>query len=311
MSDDRVDTNEIDCYVKLFLLSCKQLDECARDNIMKKTDEISERNIAAAAKKNRATTKKPKNRATTTTSKAQKRKDKNDTSGPFGVIKKKKKNNNNKATTITDKAQKQNAKSDSSGSSNASKKKHIPFHASASNYSSLTNFPAQIDLLPRGREATWEGVDKGYIKYIKREMSGMRHTPKFFGTILSKLLKMFFIDQVNANNSFHKIREYSRTCNLKCLKGSDDMGKVFDNNNVLSSIIGNDNEIYRCKKVLANEGGGFNLFKLQFDDDNGGTVNELHYAPVRLGYESDPIHVLDHKLLETFTRQHIVMKNHY
>ena len=89
------------------------------------------------------------------------------------------------------------------------------------------------------------------------------------------------------------------------------MGKVFDDNNVLSGIIGNDNEIYLCKKVLANEGGGFNLFKLQFDNDHGGTVYKLHYAPVTLGYESDPIHVCDRKLLETFTRQRIVMAKHY
>ena len=144
--------------------------------------------------------------------------------------------------------------------------------------------------------------------YQERDVRHASHTEVLWNYTVQV---MFFLNQVNANNSFHKNTEYSRTSNLKCLKGSDNIGKVFDDNNVLSGITGYDKEMYLCQKVLANEGGGFHLFNLQFEDDNGGTVYELHYAPVQLGYEAQPIHTLDRSGLGTFTRQHIVMEKHY
>ena len=142
-------------------------------------------------------------------------------------------------------------------------------------------------------------------------MTGMRHTPKFMGTILSKVIKSFFIDQVNANNSFHDTTSWPRTSNLKFLKGSVDISSVFDDNDVLSGIIGYDNEMYLCQNVLAKNGGGIRLFNLQFDDTDGGKVYELHYAPVRLGSDAQHIHFDDRRALESFTKEQIMMTKHY
>ena len=141
----------------------------------------------------------------------------------------------------------------------------MPFFVLASNYSCLPDLKSQIDLLGRV-PGTSEGAFEKYIQYLKRELAGTRHTPDFLLTLLTKLLKTFFIEIVNETNSMHQEKEYARTSRMKLLKGQEEVETVLDNNDALSGIVGDYGEIYLLQKAGVVGGKGYNMIQLDFDD---------------------------------------------
>ena len=146
MTDVKVDSTDIDNYVKLFLSACKRLHERAEERFEQKAeDEVAEAN----SKKKKAS-------------------------------RKKKKQPKQAKLTAVITVQPPVPKS-------RKRKRTVPFFVSAANYQCLPNLKEQIDLFGCMRNI-WEGLSEGFIKYIKHEMTTMRHNPQFLATVLTKLL---------------------------------------------------------------------------------------------------------------------------
>ena len=96
----------------------------------------------------------------------------------------------------------------------------------------------------------------------------MRHTEKFLHTLLKKMLKTFFIEISNENNSIMQEKIYERVKHLNLLKINETIDEVLEVNDCLSGIIGVNGEFYLVQKAGVGDvaGKGYNLFRLLFDD---------------------------------------------
>ena len=148
---------------------------------------------------------------------------------------------------------------------------------------------------------------EGFIKFVKQELTTMRHDPAFMSTILKKLLQTHCIDNISSSSSFAKKKEYARTSNVKPLGINEDVSTVLDDNLALSGVVDEDGEAYLCARASATDGGGYKLYRIKFDDSKSEMIYDLHYAPVTLAPYGPHRCISDATQLAEFSNDYIVM----
>ena len=185
-------------------------------------------------------------------------------------------------------------------------RERAPFYISAANYSNLKNLKGQIDFLGSLRDI-WEGTLEGFIKFVKRELTTMRHDPAFMSTILKKLLQTHCIENISSNSSFGKKTAYARTSNVKPLQIDEDVSTVLDDNLALSGVVDKDGQAYLCARAGAAEGGGYKLYNIQFDDSKSKKIYDLHYAHANIAPYGPHRVISDATQLKQFSTDYILM----
>ena len=148
---------------------------------------------------------------------------------------------------------------------------------------------------------------EGFIKFVKQELTTMRHDPAFLSTVLKKLLRTHCIGNINSNNSINKMKGYARTSYVKPLKMSEDVAMALDDNLALSSVVDKDGKVYLCTRARAAEGGGYKLFNPESDNSNGERIYGLHYAPATITPSGPHRCISDATQLEQFATDYIIM----
>ena len=258
MTDFEVSTCEIDSYIKLFLAACKRFHDSAVERMIQKDEDAAKKRLQKKKNNKKRQSKKGK-----------------------GIKRKTSCDHSKTSEGLSTKEPKTTVDSSSSSSAKAKINKQ-PFFVTAPYYSCLTSVPEQINYLGSLRNS-WEGGDEGYIQNVKRELTGMRHTSRYMKTILMKLLRTYFIEIVNENNSVHQEAEYERASNVKFLSTDVGVQEALRTKNVLCGLVGHDNGLYICQKAT---GGGHQLTRLLFDDHKGRMIYNLYYAPVTVHAET-------------------------
>ena len=247
--DAKVSSKEVDNYVKLFLSSCNSLHNALEEVKFSESEE----------KKNKKNKTKKRKRSDDNCD------NENDNENDQSAIE----NENQRASTHA---------ADNNDDETASKnKKQGPFFTTGSNFLSLLNVRDTIDRYGSMR-ALWEGLMEGFIQNVKCELTNMRHNYTFMQTILKKMLRASYLEQMNEDNPFSHNKKYSRTLNCKVYPTKTNVGQtMFDSDSVISGVIIAE-KMYICFGDTGTIDSNITLRPIHFDHSIGIWRYNLWYA---------------------------------
>ena len=246
-ADEKVSSDIIDDYVKLFLSACTRLDELFQAVLKKKAEAAAKKKAVDAAKKKAkeaaqsASKKKKKNTKTSsqTPSRGSGTESSNSGSETEESNKPTKRKSNGKSYAKNKKKRKKQPNATSGKEEEAvTVTSKGSFVTSGCNFLSLLNMKDAIDRYGSMREL-WEGLMEGYIQNVKRELSTLRHNDGFMKVILNKLLRTCYLENVNEGNPFSQRIQYSRTLNVTVYACTTSLHELLGSGDIISGVVAN------------------------------------------------------------------------
>ena len=148
---------------------------------------------------------------------------------------------------------------------------------------------------------------EGFIKFVKKELTTMRHDPAFLATILKKLLRTHCIDSINSSNSYGNKKAYARRFHVRALSMKQNVATALEDSLALSGVVDKDGNVYLCAKASVTDGGGYKLFNVKFDDSKCEMVYNLHYARATIAPCGPHRRISDAFQLSRFATDYVLM----
>lgn len=183
------------------------------------------------------------------------------------------------------------------------------FFLETTNFFSLLNCKELIERFGTIRYL-WEGLDEKFIKWIKREITVIRHETSHLKTILNKILISSTLNDLNEPNPLREVTLYARLGDFKIYKkgkGYSNPNDVITQDSFVSGIIDNEGKLYICFE--SGRGKGIDLHQISFSDERGLWRLNLWYAPPMVA-DNSQFHFSSKSELSDFPADHFVMFCH-
>lgn len=189
-----------------------------------------------------------------------------------------------------------------------------PFIDNCSNYYSLLNCKELIALFGSLRYI-WEGLDEKFIKYIKREVSTMRHDTNQLKILLEKLFCTSLLRRFNDDNplkyrnSYEKLSDFKVYRQKKTANGQTSIytpSQVLENLDYISGGVDIHGNFLLCFTTGQNK--PIELYEIQFHDMDGVWMLNLWYSDVSIGQKV--AEVKERKELTGLFTDHFIMLKH-
>lgn len=160
--------------------------------------------------------------------------------------------------------------------SGATKKSDVPFYISKPNFMSLLNLALTIATFGP-LSGIWEGQNEAFIQHIKAEMGTVWHNEEFLMSVLIKMVRNRFFDNLNEGNQFASQRSKSRLSSVSVYAQNGNKSSVsyLQRGDPITGIRDEHGNLCVCIK---GDRGRVSVCPLRFDDEDGRELFNMWYS---------------------------------